>query len=444
MEKYEEIFKLLEEGRKQVEISESTGFSINVIKKVSQLMKLYTEIQSYNDGEEILDKVKLLKFKALELKKIANNRELLDECLVIVNKDTKQSEIKGIVAKLSTRSARLKQAKEEYIERKSHIEQELKVEQEIVSNLKNKEKMLVEKYPFLGGRKKKVRGGISNLVGIYKDRFVLKGRLSLDIKHKEEYVKYNRAEKVWEIKDINEFSNFIEDRVNSKESVYWFESEHFKKCAYYDNGYERLCKYDDLYKLPAKIEGFGIIQLENELKKSKKIISELKKQLKIIRSENTENYMEDTLFADSVIDSDIAEHRLVQDAFLKYSFKKGFVAASEITIGNKRFDTLLFKPSKIIIGEIKASRSDFISDKKYMTYMDYCNELYFVLSSNIKIKQDEIEKLKNEGVGLYIVNTKNNTVKKVHGSLTRSIEEKNEAEVINKLLKTLSKKIQDK
>ena len=103
MEKYEEIFKLLEEGRKQVEISESTGFSINVIKKVSQLMKLYTEIQSYNDGEEILDKVKLLKFKALELKKIANNRELLDECLVIVNKDTKQSEIKGIVAKLSTR-----------------------------------------------------------------------------------------------------------------------------------------------------------------------------------------------------------------------------------------------------------------------------------------------------------------------------------------------------
>lgn len=170
----------------------------------------------------------------------------------------------------------------------------------------------------------------------------------------------------------------------------------------------------------------------------------MKKQLKIIRSENTENYMEDTLFADSVIDSDIAEHRLVQDAFLKYSFKKGFVAASEITIGNKRFDTLLFKPSKIIIGEIKASRSDFISDKKYMTYMDYCNELYFVLSSNIKIKQDEIEKLKNEGVGLYIVNTKNNTVKKVHGSLTRSIEEKNEAEVINKLLKTLSKKIQDK
>ena len=47
-------------------------------------------------------------------------------------------------------------------------------------------------------------------------------------------------------------------------------------------------------------------------------------------------------------------------------------------------------------------------------------------------------------VFFYILNKKNNTVKKVHGSITRSIEEKNEAEVINKLLKTLSKKIQDK
>jgi len=28
--------------------------------------------------------------------------------------------------------------------------------------------------------------------------------------------------------------------------------------------------------------------------------------------------------------------------------------------------------------EIKVSRSDFVNDKKWMAYLEYCNELYFV------------------------------------------------------------------
>jgi hypothetical protein len=444
MKKYEKIFQLLDEGKKQAEIVKNTGFTIDTVKKVSQLRKIYSKIQSNINSTEILDKVRSLKFKALELKKIVDYRELLEECLAVVDENTKQSEIKEVVTKLITRSDRLRQAKENYVVRKESIEHEIKAVQEIIIELENKENLLTEKYTFLKNKNKKTKSYIESLVGIYNDEFALKGRLSLDIKDKEKFVKYNRNQKVWIIKDIDKFVKLIENRVNNKESIVWSESEHFKTKKCYYNGYNYISKEDQFYKLPGKIDDFGIQILERKLKNSQKRMKELKKELKTIRSENAVNYKEDTLFADSVIDSDIAEHRLVQDTFLKYFFKENYAAASEIAIGNKRFDTVLFKPSKIVIGEVKASRSDFISDNKYLTYLEHCNELYMVLSSNIRIKQIEIDRLKDEGVGLYIVDTKNNTVEKVHDSLTRNIDEIKENKIIDKLLKVLGEKTQNK
>ena len=76
--------------------------------------KTYNKIQANINNTEILDKVKTLKFKALELKNIVDYKELLEECLVVVDENTKQDEIKEVVTKLITRSERLKQAKEDY------------------------------------------------------------------------------------------------------------------------------------------------------------------------------------------------------------------------------------------------------------------------------------------------------------------------------------------
>lgn len=109
-------------------------------------------------------------------------------------------------------------------------------------------------------------------------------------------------------------------------------------------------------------------------------------------------------------------------------------------MGDKRFDTTLYKPGEVIIGEVKASRADFIGDKKYLTYMDYCNELYMVLSSNINIKDEEIQRLKDEGVGLYFVNTETREVKKVHSSLHRVITSEVQQQVFQKMIKVLREK----
>src|SRR5688500_474856 len=55
--------------------------------------------------------------------------------------------------------------------------------------------------------------------------------------------------------------------------------------------------------------------------------------------------------------------------------------------------------------EIKISRSDFLSDRKWHRYMPYCNEFYFVTKPGI-IRQDEIP----PEVGLILCSTTGTTL----------------------------------
>ena len=44
MQKYKIVFDMLENKKKQTEIVKETGFTIDVVKKVSQLKKIYSKI----------------------------------------------------------------------------------------------------------------------------------------------------------------------------------------------------------------------------------------------------------------------------------------------------------------------------------------------------------------------------------------------------------------
>ena len=67
-----------------------------------------------------------------------------------------------------------------------------------------------------------------------------------------------------------------------------------------------------------------------------------------------------------------------------------------------------------------------------------------VLSSRVTIKDEEVRRLKNEGVGLFIVNTATGEVKKVHSSLSREIPSEVKNEVLIKMIKTLKEKVGEK
>ena len=441
MQKYKVVFDMLEKKKKQPEIVKETGFTIDVVKKVSQLKKIYLKIEGNIKDKLLLDRLYQLKFKAIELKKIADTKELVEEFLESAHADMKTSEVKAKVKELSTRKMRILEAKDQYLKKKHELEKDEKRILSLINDYEKRNEYIQELYPFLKGISSEVKDYIMILVGMKDGEYVLKHRVSLDIEKSVLPVKYDKVNKLWFILDINQFIEIIENRVNQKQSVLWEESSQFKSSIYYWDGYKSLSKSDGEYKKPDGLETLGLETLEKDIKIHKKELIKVRKELKGIRENISNNYKEDTLFADSISSFEIGEHRLVQDIFLKEYFKEGYVAAAEITIGDKRFDTTLYKHNEVIIGEVKASRADFIGDKKYLTYMDYCNELCMVLSSRINIKDEEIQRLKNEGVGLYFVNTETREVKKVHSSLRREITKEVQKEVFNKMIKTLREKV---
>ena len=441
MQKYKVIFDMLHKNKKQTEIVEKTGFTIDVVKKVSQLNKIYLAVEEHIKDKLLLDRMYELKFKAIELKKISDTKELLEEFLESAHADMKTSEVKAKVNELSTRKMRILEAKNQYLTKKQELEKDEERILSLINDSKERLNYVHDLHPVLDGRTDKVKNYIMKLVGIKNEEYVLKHKVSLDIHKSILPVKYDKYRKMWFILDVNEFVDIIENRVHLKESVVWEESSYFRIHEYYWDGYKNLSKSDGAYKKPDGLEMLGLEKLEEDIKLHKKELTKVRKELKKIRADISNNYKEDTLFADSISQSEIAEHRLVQDTFLKEYFKDEYVAAVEITMGNKRFDTTLYKPNKIIIGEVKASRADFIGDKKYLTYMDYCNELYMVLSSKINIKDEEIQRLKDEGVGLYFVNTETREVKKVHSALYRVIPVAVQQEVFYKMIKTLREKV---
>ena len=437
MQKYKIVFDMLENKKKQTEIVKETGFTIDVVKKVSQLKKIYSKIEEQIKDKLLLDRLYSLKFKAIELKKIADAKELLEEFLESSYTGMKTSEIKLKVNELVSRKERLGIAKDEYLSKKQKLEEdELRIK-ELIKELEDKETEQEEQYPFLKGKSKEVKSYLIILIGLYLDEYVLRHRVSIDIKKGSLPLKYNHSYKVWYITDL-------ESRIHNNESVLWEESECFEYRKTYWDGYKDLSKESGPYKMPNGLQTLGIPGIKNKILNYKSELKEIRKELKEIRKNTSNNFKEDTLFADSISTSEIAEHRLVQDIFLKEYFKEGYTAAAEVTIGNKRFDTALYKPSKLIVGEVKASRSDFISDKKYLTYKEYCNELYMVLSNKVTIKDEEVLRLKNEGVGLFIVNTTTGEVKKVHSSLAREISTAVKHEVLIKMIKTLKEKVGEK
>lgn len=441
MQKYKVVFDMLEDKKKQAEIVKETGFTIDVVKKVSQLKKIYLKIEEQIKDKLLLDRLYGLKFKAIELKKIADTKELLEEFLESAYADMKTSEVKTKVNELATRKMRILEAKNQYLMKKQKLEKDEERIVNLINDSEQRRNYVQELYPFLKGRAKEIKDYIIILVGIRNGKYVLKHKVSLDIDKSTLPIEYDKWRRIWLILDIDQFVDRIENRVNQKQSVIWEESSHFKSATYYWDGYRNLAKSDGEYKKPDGLETLGLDALEKDIKMYKKELGKVRKELKEIRENISNNYREDTLFADSISASEIAEHRLVQDIFLKEYFKEGYVAAAEITMGDKRFDTTLYKPNEIIIGEVKASRSDFIGDRKYLGYMDYCNQLYMVLSSRISIKDEEVQRLKNEGVGLYFVNTETREVKKVHSSLQREISEEVQQEVFNKMIKTLRDKV---
>lgn len=75
--------------------------------------------------------------------------------------------------------------------------------------------------------------------------------------------------------------------------------------------------------------------------------------------------------------------------------------------GRRRADMLAVNmKSEVVLAEIKSSVEDFTTDRKWQTYLDYADKMYFIFSQDTfdRLKaRDLLNDIKDEGVGILVL-----------------------------------------
>jgi len=114
---------------------------------------------------------------------------------------------------------------------------------------------------------------------------------------------------------------------------------------------------------------------------------------------------------------------ILKDAVHSYWAHKRYSCFSEIAVcswGKLRADVLALNlRGQIILSEIKSSKADYVADKKWRKYLDYCDRMYLVMPSKTfrALKVQLLEDLRGTGVGVMVLDP-------VSGYLTNAIPAK--------------------
>jgi hypothetical protein len=120
--------------------------------------------------------------------------------------------------------------------------------------------------------------------------------------------------------------------------------------------------------------------------------------------------------------------RILTLAAAGYWYKKKYSVHSEIGIvhwGRSRADLLCINlKGDVVISEVKSCWNDFITDNKWIRYLDHCNRFYFVISQALWIshKHKFIEHCKPNGAGVMMLDESTGWVKVVRPASKRHVK----------------------
>jgi hypothetical protein len=120
----------------------------------------------------------------------------------------------------------------------------------------------------------------------------------------------------------------------------------------------------------------------------------------------------------------------LKEATTSYFLKKGYSCFLELGLnswGKLRGDVLAINlRGEIIVIEVKSSKADFVSDKKWEQYLSYSNKLYFVFTPGVfnDIKSLILSKLSGHGVGVLILDINTGYLRNVIPAKRRLMKKK--------------------
>lgn len=434
------ILDALKKGTKLKDIPSIFNVSLDQAKRLSRYFNMLEMTKVHLQQNEI-DKIQKLGIKILYLSPLFKQEdwEGLTEVLSSINESTKRDEFPLLIQALQEKRERIIRFQLETDSKLNRLairEQEL---QQLEESFKDTTEKIKQEQKFLKKYPGKVQQFLIKHLGIYNDKLVLARRLD------------SLWQKSLKKKNILEFSDFVYyvldldalvadylKRINRQVplATEWdYEKEDHRN----RNG-DYATPYSSEYRLPSGLS----MDLRSSLESVEEKIAEIKKEresiqteMKQLRKTSPQSFIEAVEATNTLSAHELKLHGELQDKALKWLYNKGYVAASEVTLPNgKRADVIGYNENgHILIVEVKVSAVDFRQDEKWQTYLDYSDEFYFLLKSEVIPFYYRGKDYK--GVGL-LEETKNNVKIREEHSLEHN--PKNREKVHFMIGKVLSKK----
>ena len=377
----------LQRGIKVSAVPEIYPVSLDQAKRLSRYSKLLLQAET-NLHKEAYERVKMLGLKVLPLAKLfrSGDWEGISEILSVVTDETTRDELELMIKGLEEKRERIREFKEESSSKIKSLQER---EQELISKVQRIEQLQDEirkEINFLEAYPPAVHEFLLQHIGLFKGQYVLAKRLDVNWQRslrKRNVIRYDENDYVYYICDLDGLVISYEKRVKQG-----------KKCLWdYDIDINRIrgdifsIPKDGRYRLPTGLAEdlqSELKRLQKELKRIRNEQKEIENELKNLKKSTIKTYMESVEASNTLSVKELKRHGELQNKAMKWLYQQGYVVASEWTLPNgKRVDVAGFNENgRIIIVEVKVSRADFLQDRKWKTYLDYCDEFYFLLDGD--------------------------------------------------------------
>src|SRR5690606_10345987 len=142
------------------------------------------------------------------------------------------------------------------------------------------------------------------------------------------------------------------------------------------------------YRLPnglAQDLRSSIESLEGEFREIEAECEAISKEINHLRKASPASFLESVKAVNAIAERDLITHGELQDLAMKWLYQQDYVVTREVQLPNgRRCDVIGYnKEGRIVIIEVKASKADFLQDKKWRSYLPYCHEFYFLTLAEV-------------------------------------------------------------
>lgn len=399
--------------------------SLDQAKRLSRYRNILESAKG-NLREELFDRLQVIGLKCLPLSPLFRKYDWggIAEILSVVTDETTREELQLLISGLEEKRKRIDDFKENadlILERLENADKTLRTKENELLQL---QKDFDDQINIFKGFPEPYRSFLGEYLGLYKGKLVLARRLNVNWQRdlrKQGIIVYDEELHVHFLKDLYAFTDALKSRHERGHEYRWnpeSDMERVRKRTPWADIPE-----DGKYKLPSAFNE----QLSDAIKKVIQELTEIKAkrgtietELKNMKKKTVHSYMEMAEVSNFLSTIDLKRHKELQDKALKWLFQRGFIAVAEFTLPNgKRADIFAYNESQIVIFEVKVSQGDLITDKKWMDYLPYCHEFYFLTPTDlVDVVTEKIEDVKcgqyvEAGESLKLIKTDDRPVNKI-------------------------------